>query len=146
MNEPRETMVVDANPLLSAMRGGRARAVLFSGKFTFITAEHTTWEVKKYLSELSAKSGVPEDALFYAFDRFPIVAVHPAVYDKQREQAESLIADRDPKDVDVLVALALALKAPIWTEDGDFDDIQEVQVFTTAMMLAKLAALTPLWH
>jgi len=71
VSEQKETIAVDANPLLSALRGGRARTMLFSGKFTLITTEHTTWEVKKYIPELSSQSGIPESDLFYAFDRLP---------------------------------------------------------------------------
>lgn len=141
MSETRETIAVDANPLLSALRGGRARAALFSGKFILITAEFTTWEVKKYIPELAKESVVPESELFYAFERFPITAIPPHVYDEKRKQAESLMARRDPKDVDIL-ALALKYEAALWTNDKDFDDLPDLQVFTTADMLAKLAALT----
>jgi len=141
MNESKETIAVDANPLLSALRGGKARMALFSGKFSFITTEHTTWEVKKYIPELSNESGVPESELFYAFDRFPIVSMPPVVYDEKRKQAEDLIAHRDPKDVDIL-ALALKLNTPLWTNDKDFHNLPELKIYTTAAMLAKLAALT----
>ena len=44
------------------------------------------------------------------------------------------IAHRDPRDVDVL-ALALALERPLWTNDKDFDDTM-AQVLTTAELLA----------
>ncbi len=141
MSEARETIAVDANPLLSALRGGRARTVLFSKKFVFITTEFTTWEVKKYIPELSKESGVSESELFYAFDRFPITAIQPNVYDEKRKQAAELIARRDPKDVDIL-ALALKYEVLLWTNDKDFTNIPELQIFTTADMLEKLAALT----
>lgn len=140
MSEPKETITVDANPLLSALRGGRARMALFSGKFIFMTTEHTTWEVKKYIPELANQSNVPESELFYAFDHFPIIAIPPVVYDEKRQQAEALIAHRDPKDVDIL-ALALKLDTSLWTNDRDFNDIPELQTFTTAEMLKKLAVL-----
>jgi predicted nucleic acid-binding protein len=141
MSGLRETIAVDANPLLSALRGGKARVALLSGKFIFITTEYTTWEVKKYIPELSKESGVPESELFYAFDHFPIIAMPPVVYDEKRNQAENLIARRDPKDVDIL-ALALKLDTPLWTNDKDFNNISELKVFTTSDMLEKLAAPT----
>ncbi|NUO81051.1 hypothetical protein HUU05_13310 [candidate division KSB1 bacterium] len=141
MNVARETIAVDANPLLSALRGGRARAVLFSGKFFFLTTEFTTWEVKKYIPELSNKTDIPESELFYAFDRFPITAIPPRVYDEKRKQAQALIARRDPKDVDIL-ALALKHEVSLWTNDKGFNNLSELQVFTTADMLEKLAVLT----
>lgn len=101
MNEPKETIAVDANPLFSALRGGRAKSVLYSDKFSFITTEYTTWEVKKYIPEISVDTGVPESEIFDAFDRFPITSMPPDVYDEMRQQAENLIARRDPKDVDI---------------------------------------------
>lgn len=141
MNEPKETITVDANHLLSALRGGKARALLYSGKFSFIKIEHATWEVKKYIPELSKASGFPKSELFYAFERYPITSMSPVMYDEKRKQAEDLMAHRDPKDVDIL-ALALKLNTPLWTNDKAFQDLPEVEILTTAAMLAKLAALT----
>lgn len=138
MTEPRETITVDANPLLAALRGGKARLVLFSGEYTFITTERTTWEVKKYLPTLAQKSEVDEYELFYAFDHFTIIAVPAIVYDDKRQSAESLIAHRDLKDIDIL-ALALKFKTPIWTNDRDFENLSDLEIFTTAKMLEKLA-------
>ncbi len=37
-----------------------------------MTSEHTTWEVKKYIPEIAAATGKPENELFYAFDHFSI--------------------------------------------------------------------------
>ncbi len=140
MNAFRQTIAVDANPLLSALRGGRAESALLSDKFIFVTTEHTTWEVKKYIPEISAKSGVLESELFYMLDRYPIISIPPFIYDEKRQQAEALIASRDPKDVDIL-ALTLKWNIPLWTNDHDFDNIPEITTFTTAEILAKIAAL-----
>jgi len=140
MNGFRQTLAVDANPLLSALRGGRAENVLLSDKFIFVTTEYTTWEVKKYIPLFSAKSGVPEIKLFYMFDHYPIVAVPPFIYDEKRRQAEALIAHRDPDDVEIL-ALTLKWNIPLWTNDHDFDNISEITTFTTAEILVKIATL-----
>lgn len=139
MSVPKETIIVDANSLLSALRGGKARMVLFSGKFIFLTTEYTTWEVKKYIPELAKLSGVPESELFYAFDHFPIIAIPPVVYDEKRQRAKKLIARRDPKDVDIL-ALVLKFDAPLWSNDKDFEIVPGLKILTTAAMLEKLAA------
>ncbi len=137
-----ETFAVDANPLISSLLGGRARTVLFSGAFAFITTERTTWEVKKYIPEISGWTAIPESELFQNLDRIPVVAKQTSEYDEKRKQAEDLIASRDPKDVDIL-ALALRFNTAIWTNDKDFKDLHELQIFTTADMFEKLAALTP---
>jgi predicted nucleic acid-binding protein len=52
----------------------------------------------------------------------PIIAYQPTAYDHYLPQAQHLIGARDPKDVDIL-ALALALNAPLWSSDRDFEGI-----------------------
>lgn len=137
MNESRETIAVDVNPLFSALRGGRAKSVLYSERFVFITTQYTIEEIKKYIPEMSVDTGAPENELLYAFDRFPLLSMPPEVYEEKRQHADNLISHRDPKDVDIL-ALALKLDIPIWTNDKDFSNIPGLKMFTTSDMLKKL--------
>lgn len=51
-------------------------------------------------------------------------------------EAERRIAQRDPNDVDVL-ALALHLRLPVWTNDNDFENTG-VEWHTTAELLKLL--------
>ena len=44
--------------------------------------------------------------------------------------AQLLIGDRDPFDVDIL-ALSLETKAPLWSNDSDFEKIDEITCFKT---------------
>ena len=99
-----DAIVADANPLLSALLGGRARDVLFSPELVFYSPQHTLFEVEKYLPKVAHKIG-----------------------------------QRDPKDVHVL-ALALQLDSPIWSEDRDFEGLPDVEVHRTADMLTMLGA------
>jgi len=140
MNNTREIIIVDADPLLSALLGGRARSILLSGKFKFITSEYTTWEEKKYIPKVSERTGVAEEELLFAFNNFPITAFQPKEYYDRREAAEMLISKRDPKDVDIL-ALALKFIAPIWSDDRDFEGIEGLILFKTFDMLNKLSNL-----
>jgi predicted nucleic acid-binding protein len=130
-----ESLVVDANPLLSALLGGSAREVIFSGKFAFYAPQHTLFEVEKYLPRVARKLGQSEADLFRAFGLLPVIACQPRDYDSHVPQAEGLIGPRDPKDVHVL-ALALKLTLPIWTQDRDFEGLSGVTVRTTAEMVA----------
>jgi predicted nucleic acid-binding protein len=134
MAEPR---VADANPILAALLGGHARQVVFSRKFLIYSPQHTLFEVARYLPLLAEKLGRPEIDLFREFQLLPITACQPSIYDSHVEQARNLIAERDPKDVHVL-ALALSLGYPIWTNDRDFDEIAEVTTRSTAELLAGL--------
>jgi len=133
-----DAIVSDANPLLSALLGGRARDVLFFPRIVFYSPQHTLFEVEKYLTNVAQKIGQPEMALFREFELLPVVAVQPQQYDSQLERATQLIGQRDPKDVHVL-ALALELDVPIWSEDRDFEDLRGVTVHKTADMLALIS-------
>lgn len=53
----RITIVVDANPILSALLGGYARRIFFNKHFEFVTTEFTLAEVKNYLPLVAEKSG-----------------------------------------------------------------------------------------
>ena len=132
-----DKIVADANPMLSALLGGRARDVMFCEKLTFYSPQHTLFEVEKYLPTVAAKVGQAELALFREFQLLPVTAVQPRQYDSQLERARILIGDRDPKDVHVL-ALALEMNLPIWSEDRDFEDLPNVTVYKTAEMLALI--------
>ncbi len=130
-----DPLVVDANAMISALLGGAAREALFSRKFMFCSAQHTLFEVQKYLPRLAEKLGRPESELLREYQLMPIVACQPREYDAQMETAARLIGNRDPKDVQIL-ALTLQLGCPIWTEDHDFDDLPAVSVLRTADVFA----------
>ncbi len=132
-----EQLVVDANPLLAALLGGRAREILFSGKFRFCSAQATLFEVAKHLPWVAGKLQLPEIHLFQEFQLLPIEACQPTEYQAYEEQALNMIAARDPLDVPVL-ALALARHTPIWSNDHDFDGLAGVQVFKTSQLLDHL--------
>jgi predicted nucleic acid-binding protein len=57
-------------------------------------------------------------------------------YRKFLSEAARLIGKRDPDDVELL-ALALALGIPIWSNDRDFE-VAGVECYTTARLLKKL--------
>jgi predicted nucleic acid-binding protein len=131
-----ESLVVDANPILSALLGGTAREVLFSGRFAFFSTQHTLFEVAKYLSTLARRLELPESDLFRAYQLLPIIACQPDQYNVSLAEAERWIGGRDPKDVPIL-ALAISLHCPLWTDDRDFDGIPVVTIVKTADLLAR---------
>ena len=135
-----DSLVVDANPLLSALLGGQAREVLFSGKSVFIAPQHTLFEVEKYLPHVAKRIGRNELDLWREFQLLPVIAVQPREYESELKRATELIGQRDPKDVHVL-ALALRLDLPIWTNDRDFEGLsQHVSIHKTADLLSLIAA------
>ena len=71
-----------------------------------------------------------------ALAAMPLRIYEPAFYHNQRAEAERRIAHRDPHDVDLL-ALALQLECPIWSNDADFEEA-EIELYTTAQLLRRL--------
>ncbi len=131
-----DPLIVDANPLISALLGGTARAVIFSGKFTLYSPQHTLFEVEKYIPWMAEKLDCEELALLREFELLPIVACQPSQYDSHLAEASVLIAQRDPKDVQIL-ALTLNFGYPLWTEDRDFDGIPGISVRRTSDLIGR---------
>lgn len=128
---------MDANPILSAAMGGRAGKVFLAGRFSFFTVGPVLAEVEEYLPVLAEKKGLNLAAMRAVLAMLPLAVVPAEEYSSQVEEARDLIAERDPDDVPLL-ALALALGCPIWTNDSDFKGIPNVAVYTTAELLAEL--------
>ena len=133
-----ELLIADANPILAALLGGRAREVLFSDEFSFCSAQTVLFEVAKYLPQVAKQLELSELHVYQAFQLLPIEPCQPTEYQQYEQQAEQLIAQRDPLDVPTL-ALALARQVPIWSNDKDFQGIPNIKVFQTAELLERLA-------
>ena len=132
-----EPLAVDANSLLSALLGGRAREIVFSLQFILYSPQATLFEVAKHLPWLAVKLRRPEIEVFQEFQLLPVIACQPVDYDHQQKRAADLIGARDPLDIPLL-ALALARNYPIWSDDRDFEGIAEIQLFKTAGLVAQL--------
>jgi predicted nucleic acid-binding protein len=130
-------LVADANVLLSAIIGGRARLALVHAQIGEVfTTEHTFAEVEEYALVLARKRRLPSDVVLLAIAALPLTIVTRAAYAKRMTEASKRIGSRDPDDVDLL-ALALHLRVPIWSNDRDFEKLN-VDVFTTERLLRHL--------
>lgn len=132
-------VVADANVVLSALIGGRARLVITSQRGPKCMAtQAVAEEIARHLPRLATKRGLDQALLFAALQVMPIEWKPVADYDDQRAQAEKRIAARDPDDWPT-VALALKLNLPVWSQDKDLADAG-LQVFTTGDLLDALQA------
>lgn len=130
-----ERLVVDANPILAALLGGMARRIFFETDVQeFAVPEVTITEVRGFLPRAALKVGVGRTALEYALDLLPLRPYAPRTYRESIADAKRRISKRDPKDVDVL-ALALHLGFPLWSNDRDFEEAG-IEYLTTARLLA----------
>jgi predicted nucleic acid-binding protein len=129
-------LVADANVLLAALLGGRAKAVLPHPEIELSTPEATFAEIQEYALILARKRRLPLDTMLLALAALPVSVVEREVYADALPQARKRIAQRDPDDVDVL-ALALHMRVPLWTNDNDFEGTG-IEWYTTAELLRKL--------
>src|ERR1700676_3121985 len=108
----RKGLVLDANILLRAVFGQRVRELLeaFEDAVTFYSPDVCFDDARKYIPDVSARRGI---------DPLPALAVLEEVIRNRGAGTRNRVTPRDPDDWPV-VAVALLLDFPIWTEDQDF--------------------------
>ena len=120
---PSRAVVIDANILVRAVLGKRVREVIetYAGQVTFSVSEVAYAEAEEHLPALVIKrDGDPEKALkFLRSIRGLVELIGSEVYGEFESDARERIGGRDPEDWPIL-ASALAIGCPIWTEDTDF--------------------------
>ena len=120
---PNRALVVDANILVRAVLGKRVRAVIeaYAEEVSFFVPEAAYCQAEEHLPTLVVKhGGDPEKALsLLRCLRTLMVPIGNDVYGEFATEARQRLAARDPEDWPIL-ASALALGCPIWTEDTDF--------------------------
>ena len=78
------------------------------------------------------------DVVLLAAATLPITTIPRAIYAASLAEARRRIGRRDPDDVELL-ALAIQLEIPVWSNDNDFENTGVVW-YTTASLLAALEA------
>jgi predicted nucleic acid-binding protein len=120
---PNRVLVLDANILVRAVLGERVRAVIgaYAEAVSFFVPEAAYAEAEEHLPTLVVKrGGDPEKAFALLRSLRPLVVlIGREVYGELEADARERLATRDPEDWTIL-ASALALGCPIWTEDTDF--------------------------
>ena len=124
----RPTIVIDANPLISALMGGFSKEIIFNHHFEFITTDFTIKEIVKYLPYIAKKADVSEDFVKSLLDLIPVKVYE---FNEYREKInEAKLLTKDKKDVDIL-ALTLATGCLLWSNDKHFDGIKEIKLIKT---------------
>lgn len=130
-------IVADANVVLSALIGGRARLVIASPyEPKCIATEAVAHEIARHVPRLAAKRDLDPALLLAALQVMPIEWKPASAYKDQRQEAKKRIENRDPDDWPT-VALALELGLPVWSQDKDLT-IAGIEVFTTGELLDAL--------
>jgi len=120
---PGRALVVDANILVRAVLGRRVREVFetYARGVSFFVPDSAYAEAEEHLAVLAVKrGGDPEKALALLRSLGRLVErIGSEVYGEFEVEARERLSRRDPEDWPLL-ATALALRCPIWTEDTDF--------------------------
>ncbi len=116
-------IVLDANILIRAVLGRKVRELIFAhaDKVQFFAPDVAYADARKYLPELLIKRGVAPEPAMAVLDRLTAIVrpLDAQFYAAARNEALQRIAVRDANDWPIL-ACALVLGCPVWTEDADF--------------------------
>lgn len=118
-----KAIVLDANILIRAVLGKRVRELILENAATvkFFAPSVAYADARKYLPALLEKRGVPGVAALTVLDSLEAIvqSVDEELYADMQQQAMQRISMRDVDDWPIL-ACAMSLGCPVWTEDTDF--------------------------
>jgi predicted nucleic acid-binding protein len=118
-----KSLVLDANILIRAVLGQKVRGILEEFAYTtqFFTPDVCYEDARKYLPLLFEKRNLPAQTALDVLEKLTCLlnVVDESLYSLYEKEAKQRIAIRDINDWSI-VALALMLNCPIWTEDTDF--------------------------
>jgi predicted nucleic acid-binding protein len=116
-------IVLDANILIRAVLGKRVRELLVDNaeRVQFFSPDVAYADARKYLPALLKKRGVNSASAMAVLNALEsiVLPLELGVYVGFKTQALERIALRDADDWPVL-ACAMAIGCPVWTEDADF--------------------------
>lgn len=119
----RRALVLDANILIRAVLGQRVRRILeaYADSLTFFVPESAYAEAEEHLATLVSKRGGDPAIGLASLKGMAALGriIGQDVYGGFEAEARKRLGARDPEDWPILAA-ALALGCPIWTEDTDF--------------------------
>jgi predicted nucleic acid-binding protein len=118
-----KALVIDANILVRAVLGSRVREIIetYAERTSFFVPDLAYAEAEEHVPALVVRrGGDPDKAIrFLRSLRGLVELIGSEVYGSLESTARERLCDRDPEDWPIL-ASALAIGCPIWTEDTDF--------------------------
>ena len=122
MERPAKGLVLDANILVSAALGARVRGILdrFHRTIIFSAPDVCRTDARRKIPEICRKLNLDQTKAFEVLSYVERIVefVELRIYAAVENDARVRIA-RDPDDWPI-IATALSLDLPIWTEDRDF--------------------------
>jgi predicted nucleic acid-binding protein len=116
-------LILDANILVRAVLGTRVRTLIeqYAGAVQLLAPDTAFAEVEEHLPAIFAKRSLPAEPALAVYARVSVLVQELPLpfYADQEAPARTRLAGRDVEDWPVL-ACALTLECPVWTEDRDF--------------------------
>lgn len=129
---------MDANAILSALIGGKASRVFAKARnIDFVTSASVIEEIQEYIPVLAQEKKLDRKTMEAIFSLLPLEIVPKEAYNDHIPAASAMVGWRDPEDVELL-ALALAMGCPIWSNDNDLKELTGIKVYTTAEILQQI--------
>jgi predicted nucleic acid-binding protein len=136
--KPLRKLAADANVILSAVAGKAALRVLLKEDTGFVTTQFTIDEVREYLHILAEKYRLSEEILESQLKLLPLKIYPRDFYEDFIPRAIRRLSEKDEDDAELL-ALAMKLQVPVWSNDNDFKHA-DIETYTTAKLLKILDA------
>lgn len=118
-----KSIVLDANILIRAVLGERVRNLIiqYHPAVDFFLPDVCLDDAFKYIPQVFEKRNMPIEPAIELLKKFETIfkVVDPEIYGQYIEEAKERMKGRDLDDWPI-VATALVLDCPIWTEDKDF--------------------------
>jgi predicted nucleic acid-binding protein len=136
--KPLRKLAADANVILSAVAGKAALRVFLKEDTGFVTTQFTIDEVREYLHILAEKYRLSEEILESQLKLLPLKIYPREFYEDFIPRAIRRLSEKDEDDAELL-ALAMKLQVPVWSNDNDFKHA-DIETYTTAKLLRILNA------
>ncbi len=119
----KRAIVLDANILFRAILGTKVPEQLnrYKTRVDFFTPTFCYEELRKHIPKIAKVKILPIEPLNEAIEKLEkvVLPLDKDVYSHREQKAKDRISERDINDWPI-VALALTLNCPVWTEDQDF--------------------------
>ncbi len=129
-------IVIDTNRIIAALiRDGTSRKILFNENFSFITLDHSLFEIYKYEDEICKKANITHEEfeILIALIFEKIEVIPKSDYISFINESKRLISDQDDAP---FIAVSLAMKADgIWSDDKHFQQQTKVKIYKTEDMI-----------
>ncbi|HFQ94149.1 MAG TPA: PIN domain-containing protein [Anaerolineae bacterium] len=119
----KKAVVLDANILFRAILGAKIAEQLnhYKTRIDFFTPAFCYEELRKHVPKIAEAKNLPAGPFNEAIGKLEkvVLPLDEEIYAHKEREAKDRIGERDIHDWPI-VALALALNCPVWTEDRDF--------------------------